>query len=148
MKINLLWNSNDILNGYENIDPFGYEQPGKLCFNLNQLPYYDWSIEEIRAVNVLGYYDQSESFQVFNHWLSKVALGGKFVFGELHAELLLDQFSRGNMGLAQLTHYLYNGRKNIISMDDVLANMQGYQITKKNISGLFYVVEGTRVHVV
>lgn len=146
MKINLLWNSNDVLNGYENVDPFGYEQPGKVCFNLNNLPYYDGSIEEVRAINVLGRYEQNEITSVLKHWTDKVSLGGKIVIGELHPELLLDQFSRGNIGVEDLGNILYNGRKSIAGLDWVLQNLPGYQITKKHVAGFYYVVEGQRVH--
>ncbi len=83
-KINLLYGEGDSLNGFLNLNPFLEQETEntKRCDikNLNNFV-DDGEVEELIAANVLEYLNTNKITEVLNHWIKKVALGGKLILG-------------------------------------------------------------------
>lgn len=79
MKINLLLdNKEDLLAGYTNVDPFSKE--GEAC-DVNNLDKIvdDGEAVEIRANEILCYFNRPDMQFMLSHWIKKLAKNGKLI---------------------------------------------------------------------
>lgn len=80
MKLNLILdNPNAVLSGYTNIDPFADENDKKRIKNdVSNLDNIvdDSECEEIRAVEVIEYYQRPDMDRMLSHWIKKLKRGG------------------------------------------------------------------------
>lgn len=84
MKINLLRNTNDVLSGYLNIDPFTMgTDTDKVAGGLTDLSYHvdDAEASEIIARDILDYFDPPTGDRALENWIRKLRHGGKLVVG-------------------------------------------------------------------
>lgn len=83
MKINLLRNSNDIINGYLNIDPFAQPGENKVAGDITNLDSWceDAEATEIIARDVIDFLDPPTVNNALSNWLKKLRHGGRLVIG-------------------------------------------------------------------
>ena len=141
MKINLLRNSNNVLNGYVNIDPYAKPDSGKVhgeVMNLNDFV-DDGEAEEIIADDIIDYADSTILPSVIANWVGKLAHGGKLVIGGVDLEDVVYgiiqgklQLDRANALLHGNSQFAWDTKKTTLTLESLkdIISRHGLKILK------------------
>lgn len=153
MKLNLLWNSSNILNGFQNIDPFASGSDGKLMADLDKIDDIcaDAEATQIIAENVIDYYSFNEAKTLIAYWKKKLRLNGTMVLCGVDAISTAQMYFLRAMPLEEFNKKIYGEGQNlkkcmytILEIKDLLSNL-GLKILKMELNSGIYVVEGQRI---
>lgn len=105
MKLNLLFKNNDVRAGYKNIDPYPVKIVDKTVSEekiLGDIKDIGWICEdeeadEIILNDILSYIPWEDYNKCFNHWFSKLRVGGIITIISPELRLLCKGFALGNM---------------------------------------------------
>ena len=153
MRINLLRDSNNIRNGYLNIDNFvGENKAQGDVTNLDPLV-DDGTAEEIIANNILEYYEYGKSANILNNWLKKLRHGGVLTIITTDYRAVCKAVLREVITPAESLPFLYGTQTSSLMYKksgytlDILQNVftqAGLNITKVNLSNLQISISGER----
>ncbi len=109
MKLNLLW-SGHALNGYINVDPFGFGEEGKVVADVKNLDDVvdDAEATEIIAEDIIDFLPLGDVERVIEHWIKKLRHGGKIIVGGTDMFEVCKAFSNYTIDLA-MANYLLHG---------------------------------------
>ncbi len=158
MKLNLLLaNPGGCLPGYANLDCFACAgQPTLLC-DISDLSEYidDAECDEIRAINVLSYFDANKVGEIITKWVSKLRHGGELVIGDVDILQVWKAYSRAEIDYVTLNKLLYGEqtsplrwdlRKTGLSLQEVsyALNSNGLNVTEKKFESVYFNIRATR----
>lgn len=153
MKVNLLRNSNQIKNGYVNLDIIPGE--GKTQCDLTDLDAVvdDSYANEIVANNILEYYDYNKSQQIVKAWIRKLRRGGSLSITATDYRAVSKAVVRESLSIQDAMRLLYGNQDNPInykksaytldSLKEMLLN-GGLKINKIELSNFVIFIEGVR----
>ena len=109
MKLNLLW-SGHALNGYVNVDPFGFGDENKVVADLKNLDDVvdDSEAMEIIAEDIIDFLPLGDVEDAINHWIKKLRHGGRIIVGGVDMFEACKAFSTYTIDLA-MANYLLHG---------------------------------------
>jgi hypothetical protein len=155
MKINLLINSNEILNGYINVDPLN-NQLEKIKGDVHNL---DWLCEdaecnEIIAKDIISYFPINAVDSIIEHWIKKLRHKGIINIGGVD----LTEIARGiiskNIDLVSANILFYGKqteewqvrKSGLTARELVLAIKRcGLRIMKSRVENYYYMVQAQRL---
>lgn len=155
MKINLLLDSQDVLNSYLNIDPFS-ETQDKLKGEITNLDWIvdDGEAEEILAYNILEFFEFGKADEILNNWLRKLAKGGILIIGYNDIDEIARLFYQTHIELDQFNKLVFGEQKRgwdfkkcgftTYQLSEVLKN-KGYKIRQAKIEGIAGVIVAERI---
>lgn len=140
MRINITLEDDNQLNGYANINPNALNEAVD-----------DAEAEEIRAINILPYYPQTESAKIINSWLRKLKHGGKIIIGAVDILEVSRDFSTYFLDIDTANLFLYGeeGKPSaqagftVMQVSEYLES-KGLKITKRRTEDYRFVVEAIR----
>lgn len=152
MKVNITLN-NPILN-YMNLGPVPLPNT-KFC-SLTNLDKYVEAAEanEILAIDIIDYVEQSYIGEALTNWVSKLRIGGTITIGGLDLHEVCRKFARRQIDLADANSLLYGTqenpfmhRKSSLSIDAVVGQLKTFNlyIDSKKFEQNFYYVKARRV---
>jgi hypothetical protein len=154
MKLNLLWDSSNVLNGFQNIDPFSSGSDGKIATDLNNLDHVcgDAEARQIIVENVIDYFTFGEAKELISYWKRKLRLQGAIILCGLDAIAVAQMYFLRSISLEEFNKKIYGDhnkhvKKCIYSILDVrnILTSLGLKITKAELTNNTYVVEGERI---
>lgn len=146
-KLNLLINNpNEYLNGYTNFDPFAPNGSKLIQAEVSNLDEYidKGECEEIRAINIISYFDMYRINEIVDNWIDKLKPEGILYISDLDIEEVMKAFDRNNITFQQLNLLLYgeqhkkwNFRKSGHSMCELAKALisKGLKIKQKVFNG-------------
>jgi hypothetical protein len=155
MKINLLRNSPNVLNGYTNIDPYAKPDSGKVFGEVMNLDDFvdDGEAEEIIAEDIIDFADSTILPSVLGNWVKKLAHGGRLIVGGVNLEDVAYGVTQGILPLDRANALLHGNsqhnwdtRKTTLTPDmlvDIL-RQYGLKIIKTRLDDYRMVVIGER----
>jgi hypothetical protein len=150
MKINLLYDSNNILSGFFNIDPYSISDPNKVCCDLENLYFCsEGEAEEIICDEILSFYPKETVNRMIAHYVTRLGHGGSITISDLNAYEISRQFTLGKINLEEYNQQAFGGkyeRKSWVGIPEVvgiLAEM-GLIIKLKRIDGFKFTVKAVR----
>lgn len=153
MKIKLIYNSNNVLSGYTNIDivPGENKTQGEL-HNLNRHVDNNQATEII-AENVLEYYKHEDCPGILENWIKKLRHGGKLTIVTTDIRSLSRLLVSEQVNLKDCLNFIFGSqnnelmfKKSIFTMDylaEIMTNF-GLSIIYKNINNGEIVITGQR----
>lgn len=141
------------LSGYTTVDPVGGDGKIALDFrNLDQVAHPS-ECDEILADKILDYIHGSELYGVVEHWVSKLAHGGKIILGGRDVVSVAKLIVTGALNNADSNKMLYGlersawgvsyGMYECSEIVGILSEL-GLVIDKKRINGVEFIVEAHR----
>lgn len=156
MKLNLLFNSNDVRAGYQNIDAYTQEGDGKIegnVFNLNEIA-CNAEVVELIALDIIDRIPLPQITQVLGHWLSKIRRGGTITIGGLNLPSVTKAFYRKEIDLVTMNQLFFgkqdtptNNKKcalDITWIESVLKS-EGFKIIQSRLENVYYYIKAERV---
>lgn len=150
MKLNLLLsNPDDLRSGFINVDPGAEWNDLKRvnCKLDNLSPIVDANeVTELVALDVLDHYPTDKVDAVLDHWLSRLAHGGKITISVVDIREVARIFLNGAMDIAELNNLVHNNRQCSITLSqlvEVLEN-KGLTILTKRVVDRRAVITGVR----
>lgn len=157
MKLNLVWGTGPEYGiDYLTINPFVQQENehikrGDVC-NLDNMV-DNGELQELIAYDVIDYVDKSRVIPTIQHWLGKIAHGGKVVIGGVDMYEVSRGLTRYELDVIQANELLHGAgdkpymlkRTNftILGICDVLTSCN-FKIIKRNLDGYKFVVEAVR----
>jgi hypothetical protein len=155
MKINLLYNSNNLLSGYLNIDPLSSEddiQSGKKVqgniFDLN------WAVEDaectsIVAEDIINYVPAENIAQVLDNWVRKLRHNGTIIITGVDLYEVCRGINGRYIDLENANQLFYGEtgeKKSILSGSDLTRALEecGLKIIKNRYNSYKYTIEAER----
>ena len=113
VKVNIIYNSADILNGYHNISPFNSDNPDVVIGNIASL---DWIVDngecsEIIATDSIEYLPHNKINEILSNWVSKLKVGGKLILGFLETAELVNMYNRGMLKQEDFNKLLHGSQE-------------------------------------
>ncbi len=153
MKINLLRNSNEILNGYINIDNFHGE--GKVQCDVANLDAVvdDSFATEILAKNILEFYEYGKIPSILTNWFKKLRHGGKITIVVTDYRGISKAISRDMLNIEQALQLLYGTQQSpllckkcsfSLDMLKLMFGQAGLNITSINFENFNIYITGER----
>lgn len=158
MKVNLLIDNPNVLSGYLNLDPCVME-PGdaRIKSDISNLDNYvdDNECEEIRAHEVLTYFDSNKVDAILDNWIKKLRINGIIHICDVDMEEAYKGYKRGDFELLKLNEILFGGQDRkwnlrkcgltITALEDAF-KAKGLKVTKKYFQDYNFVIEGKRIN--
>lgn len=156
MKVNILWDSAaDIRSGYLNLDSFADGKDERVfCEPLDLSPHLDeGEVEELVALEVLQHLPSPEIDKILEHWMSRLAHGGKIVVGCVDAYEVARAVWNGSLLAQKMNALLYGdqskpSRYNCFSttLEDLCRffESRGYTVLKKRVTNFQAIVTAER----
>lgn len=156
MKINLLLqNPLDIRSGHLNVDPYANGQDGRVKGRLLDLsPLVDANeASELIAHDILDFFGAVQVDQALNHWLSRLAHGGKIVVSAIDVGEVGRAFLSGTIDLDTANTLLYGEqdkpgrwRKSALTLSRLAAVLEGkdLKVLSKRVANYRGVVTAIR----
>jgi hypothetical protein len=110
MKVNIIFDNPNCLNGYLNLDPLVKDSgSAKVKADVANLDSHidNGEAEEIRSSNVLSFYDSNKVDDIINNWISKIRSGGIIQITEIDIEKCFKAFLRSEINMTQLNILIY-----------------------------------------
>ncbi len=153
MKLNLGIDIS-LMSGYTTIDPAGGQD--KVCLDIRNIDSVvdNGECEEINASRILDHIHGSQLYSVIQHWVSKLAHGGKIILGGkdiLEVSKLVVTGSIGNSDSNKVFYGVNNSslglQRGMYECNEIVSILSelGLHIDKKRINGLDFIVEAHRV---
>jgi hypothetical protein len=97
VKLNIIYNNAEFLNGYDNISPVVLENKEIIVGNVYNL---DWIVDngeciEIIALDTIEYLPITQYEQAISNWVSKLKVGGTLILGFVEIIELFKGYDRG-----------------------------------------------------
>lgn len=158
MKLNLVWNTGiECGADYLNINPFTITETNNIKRgDVKNLDNWVDSGEatELIVIDVIDYLDKKDVVPVIQHWITKLAHGGKIIIGGVDLYEASRAFTRYNIDIIKMNELvhgsddkLYMLKKTnftILGLCDLLKTC-GLKIIKRNLEDNYrFVVEATR----
>lgn len=149
MKINLLINNaTGILNGYENVDLFADKDDGRILSDYSNLHFCSPNEAlEIRADNIIQFFEISKVEKMVDHWVSRLRHGGKLTVLSVDSysialafsrfEITPQDFNKLTFGQQKTPWDCHKSSSTIHSLATLLAS-KGLEIVSKKMSGYNY----------
>lgn len=156
VKLNLLLNGEDVLSGYINVDPYvDDDKQGKVQATLDNLDEFvdDAEAVEIRAVDILDFFPYEKSDALVNHWIKKLAHGGKLIIGVVELVEVAKGICNYSLDVDQANLFLHGeqkfdwqNRKANFTLSQIATYLEskGLKILKKRVSNYRCIVEAQR----
>lgn len=147
MKVNLIRNEADVLNGYENISY-------KTIFDLSLHDLVDNAeATEFRAIDILPFFPANQSEQLLDVWIKKLAHSGKIIIGFLEIVEIAKGIANHTMNIDEINICLYGPneeegiKKTCFTVQQIVDYLQskGLKITRKRIEDYKCIVEAERL---
>lgn len=110
MKLNLMVNNLQYLNGYRNISPFAPVTDSRFSRNSVidlEMLVDDGEADEIRAMDVLEYYPHQDIDQILNNWVRKLAHKGTITISGNDIHFIARQINTRHLNNEQALIQLY-----------------------------------------
>lgn len=156
MKLNLIRDSNDVISGYVNIDPYGKSESVVIHSyeNLDDIA-ENAQCTDIIARDVIDYIEPLNIDNVLRHWLSKLRINGKITISGTDLMSVCEKYVEGAFDADVATALIYGERteshkykKNASTLENVVRflEMCGLKIILKSLnSDLTYTVQAQRI---
>lgn len=156
LKLNLLVNKLEFLNGYKNISPFAPVDDSRFARNsvidLEALA-DDGEIAEIRALDVIEYYPLQDLDGIIKNWVSKLAHKGTLTIGGTDIYILATAIGSFELKQEDIIETIYGvpkpgqQKKSIYNINFIVGCLKNYGlkiIRKTLLSNGQYIVTGER----
>lgn len=158
MKYNLLFGTaGEFYDGYLNLNqfPFRPEEQKQDVRNLDNLM-DDGEAFEILAYDVIDYLQANEVEPTIDHWVRKLAVGGKIVIGGVDIVDVAKALASYKIGIGEVNNLLYSGKPELPHMykktsvtanaiKEYLRDKHGLRINTVRVNGFNMVVEAEKV---
>ena len=130
MKVNLIYNEEDILNGYLNVYPWSYEEteePNVKIGNLLNLGALvdDSEATEIIANKVIDYLSPKEIYIALEEWIKKLRYGGKITIIGTDLYLVAKSILSFKITSEEANRHLFGNQKEEYLIKRVALNGEG-----------------------
>jgi len=155
IKLNLLiGNPGGYLEGYVNCDPMAGTGDKTLLSDPSKLEYWeDGEVDEIRAFNLLSYFDAGRVEDIISVWAKKLAYDGFVTITDVDIVQAMKAFDRAEINFVELNHILYGEqdkpwrfRKVGLCMNEMAAALlaNGLDIVEKRFESIFFQIKAVR----
>jgi hypothetical protein len=157
MKINITLDNPNCLNGYLNLDPILREAGTcKIKADVTNIDEYVDIAEctELRAYNVLSFFDSNKVDKILNNWISKIRIGGTIEISEIDFEKVFKAYSRGDIDIIKFNKMLFGEqnqswefRKSALNMDSIseVFKNRNFEIIEKTYINFNFIVKAKRL---
>lgn len=155
-KLNILLDNPDgWLPDYVNFDPMAKVGEKTILTDITNLDEYidDSECSEIRAVNILSYFDAGKIDLMLQAWVKKLAHGGELVIADIDVIQVFKAFGRAEINLGTMSELLYGKqvrkwdlRKICLTMSEVADALmaKGMIISEKRFENLNFYIKAVR----
>ncbi len=156
MKLNLLFDSDNVLSGYTNVDPYADEKDKrKIKGDVDNLDYLceEAECQHIIAVNVLDHFSSKDVDHILEHWISKLRHKGIITIGGVDLVEISKAINNNYIDLIQanimlfgLQSEVWQTKKACLTSSSIIIALQncGLRIIKNRINNYQYSIEGER----
>lgn len=157
MKVNLTIDDPNCLNGYLNLDPFIREAGSSKvkCDVMNIDEHIDnGECTELRAYNVLTYYDSNKVDTILNNWTLKLRKNGVLHISDIDINRVFKAFNRGEINLSSLNTLIFGAQTKNWELRKCGLNMEilcealkgkGLEIIEKTYHQFNFIIKAKRV---
>lgn len=147
MKINLLYDSNELRSDFVNVDPFAVGDEQRVCASPYDLYFCaDNECYELLCNDILCFYSRKDCFKILNHFLQKMHHGGKIVISDTNLYELARLYALGKIdddGFIGTAFGNTHQKKCGVTLKELTEffKQNGYYILSKKISDVKFVLE-------
>lgn len=152
MRLNITFGGEPV-NGFLNVDPY-FDHDGKTKCAIDNIDCVDNNeCEEIIALDVLEYIPVQLADKTIDHWVSKLAHGGKLTVNATNIRQVARSVINKSVNLDELNEYIYGSqrfdweiKRGMVDLDRLCGAMisKGLKIVSKRLDGLKMFVTAER----